>query len=216
VKRFGAWASTTPPPVGAELETRTPARPGSLASDLVLPLGQAVVTGMLVGTLAGFAARRLGFGGNVLELAGGVGLVAAVVAWMILLADHRKLLWGLEVITGLDLDRSGEVGPPGERVVVVNAARARAQAEKVVAEQEGRARRSEFARFVAGIPKTGTDVRAWEEVGLSRDRYREFRDVLIRLGWGRWNSVRQDGRVNERQGWRLVVPVAEILERIGD
>lgn len=122
-------------------------------------------------------------------------------------AFERRMAPHLDEI--LEASRAQPQDEPTERVVIINAAKA--QNEMAQAEEQERA--SQFKEFVANIPVRGTSMGAWESE-LGRDLYREYRDALIKLRWARWRSVREDGSVNETQGWVLARPVEEILERI--
>ena len=165
MKRFdgvAGWVPATPQaqaiPPGAVVTTEAPARPASFAADLLVPLGQAVITGLLLASLVTFAAARLGYGGDLLTWWGGWALAISAVTWAILLGQHRRLLWAVERVTGRDLDGDGKAGKPTERLVIVNAS----QAQQEAAEVERAKRRSAFAAFVAALPARGTDARAWE------------------------------------------------------
>ena len=96
---------------GGSYERRVPARVGTLRSDLVLPLGQAIVTA-LVGTILGVI-----LGGWRLGVAAG-GVMFAI-TWLLLLWDHRRAMWVVEYITGQDLDRDGAIGKPEPQQVRV-------------------------------------------------------------------------------------------------
>jgi hypothetical protein len=178
-------------------------------ADLLVPLGQAVITGALLAGVVVYIAARRDYDGDLLTLWAGVGLPASTLVWLVLLFDSRRLLRVVETLTGLDLDRDGHVGKPKERVVIVNAARGQVEA----AQRENAQRQSQFARWVAQLPTRGTAARTWERE-LGRETYQEWRDSLIRLGWAKWNSLRADGTPNERKGWTLVLPAAEILRRV--
>ena len=104
----------------AVVERRRPARPGSLESDLLVPLGQAAVSGVLVAGLAGGVAAWAGASRPLLTavLAGGVVLCAT---WAVAMLDRRELLWQVERMIHTDLDRDGTVGrPPVTTVEVVD------------------------------------------------------------------------------------------------
>lgn len=197
-----------------EVETVTPTRAADLVADLLVPLGQAVVTGVLLAALAVFLLGELApkLDIDTLKLWAGLALAIAAVAWLVLLGQTRRLLWTVEKLTGLDLDRDGTSGTPkpAERVVIVNAGQAKQEADQ----RERADRVSSFARFVSGLETRGTSMGAWES-DLGRDTYQDYRDALLRLGWARWKSVKQDGTANERQGWVLTLPAAEILRRVG-
>ena len=195
-------------------ETRIPARPADLVSDLLVPIGQAAVTGILLGTVltAGTVLLWPELDVNPLGLWAALTLGILTLAWLVLLLDHRRMLWAVERLINSDLDRDGARGEPEpqERIVVVNAAQSARRAEQQALAQ----RRSEFARFVSRIPVKGTSQRAWEgEIG--REQYQEWRDVLLQCRWAEWNSTKSDGTPNERKGWKLIADVDYILERIG-
>jgi hypothetical protein len=115
MKRYNGMPWVQPAQVGtmppAEVETTAPARPASFIADVVVPLVQAVVTGALVaGVVTAIAASR--GSGNLFALWGGLTLGISAIAWLVLLFDTRRLLWGIERLTGLDLDRDGTKGKP--------------------------------------------------------------------------------------------------------
>lgn len=212
---------------GASWESARPARPAEVGSDVFVPLGQSVITGLLVGALVTLLAGWVFH----VELAVfdtwvRVALLVTTGSWLLLLNAHRKLLWVIESIVGADVTGDGVTGPPPkvkERVVLLNAGGVQADAsrsEKQQAELEERegaavSRRSQFVGFVAGIPTVGTSMRAWEDVGLERELYQQFRDALIAARLASWRSTNEDGTVkNERLGWTLSVPPEWIIERV--
>lgn len=193
-------------PAGHELETAIPARPANLASDVAVPLLQAAVTGALVGLLALIAGSLARWDVDPLRLWAAVALAVAVVAWLVLLGQTRRLLWAVERLVGLDLDGDGRQGEPCERVVIVNGRRP----------GDRPARREELTGmmgFVARLQIKGAALRDWEGE-LGRDTYNRYRDALISSGWADWKSYGADGKPNERQGWDLTADVAEVLEHI--
>lgn len=207
----GQYTGSGELPPGSEMETAIPARPASFVADVVVPFVQALVTGALLAGLVVFALGELAPGWDVDPFKVWLGLALAITAltWLILLGQTRRLLWTIEKLTGLDLDGDQLAGKPTERVVIVGAGTAKEQATQRANEH----RASLFAQFVAGIPIKGTALRAWE-AEMGRETYGDYRDVLIRLGWAEWNSSKKDGSPNERQGWELTMPAADILERI--
>jgi len=81
-------------PAGANWERRSAARPGDLRGDLVLPLGQSLVTGLVGGLVGGI------LGGWTWAA---VAAVAAFgLAWLVLLAQTRQGLSTVEWVTGQD------------------------------------------------------------------------------------------------------------------
>ena len=102
---------------GATWERKEPARPADLAGDVLVPLAQAGVTGLVGGII----------GGLVGGLAAGavVGGLTFSTTWLVLLADHRRSLWLVERLTGRDLDPDGHVGAPARTVRVETIERTR-------------------------------------------------------------------------------------------
>lgn len=86
-----------------------PARPASVAADVAVPGLQALISGLIAGALT--LAGALAFDYR-LEYAGAVALAVLAIAWALLLADHRRLLWAVENLTRRDLDGDGETGKP--------------------------------------------------------------------------------------------------------
>ena len=112
------WATAEPGP-GGELQRES--RPADLVADLLVPLGQAGVTGSLVGGLIAYAVKALGYPGEILPLAGGLALAIAAGTWLLLLSDvRRRLLWAVERVTGQDLNHDGATGDPTKRVLEVH------------------------------------------------------------------------------------------------
>lgn len=199
--------------VHIERQPVTPVRVAGLVPDVVVPLAQALLTGALLAALVVFLLGELApnFDGNRWAVWFALALAITAAAWLLLLSDTRRLLWGIEVLTGQDLDGDAQIGRPEveEKLVIVNAE----QSAQKSAQREKSERASEFYRFVADLPARGTAARSWEKK-LGRDVYQQYRDALIRLGWARWNSVNDDGTPNERRGWTLTEPVPDILRRI--
>jgi hypothetical protein len=197
-------------PPSAGMTATAPARPAAFGADLFVPIGQALVTGLLIGGLVAFLVARIlpGWGG-VLDLWLGLGLAIAAGVWVLLLRESRALLWQSEKILGVDLNGDGAKGPPAERVIIANAAAGQREA----AQREAAGNASGFARFVGALAVKGTAERTWEPI-LTRPVYQQYRDVLIRLGWAKWKSIDRDGRPNETKGWKLTQDPAEIIKRI--
>lgn len=102
---FGAEAI----PAGSEYVRKRPVRDASLEGDVTVPGLQSLFTGVTGGVAIGALAaifhvpRPFPIG-----LAGGAGVLA--VCWLVLLKEHRSLLWEVEKILNTDLDHDGRVG----------------------------------------------------------------------------------------------------------
>jgi len=197
---------------GAGLTMTTPARPPGFIADVVVPFFQCMVTGLLFSSLVTFLVSLTEYDGKLTPLWLGLMLAVATVAWLFLLVDSRRLLRVVEQLTGLDLDGDGFKGQPPvqERYIPLNPTASRQDAARVAEAQERGRVASELGAFVVKLPHVGTDQRTWE-TRIGRDKYTAFRDLLIEMGWATWNHAR-----DKRQGWRLVLPVRTILQRIGD
>lgn len=104
---------TWSPPI--EHETAIPSRAPNLAGDLLVPLGQATVTGLLAGTLLSLALVGLNFPAPAWHVWIGASLLATTCSWVVLLVEHRRLLWRVETLVGYDLNHDGVVGSPEKR-----------------------------------------------------------------------------------------------------
>lgn len=207
------WATTQgQDPTGGGLARTEPARAAGLVPDLLVPLGQAVVTGALGAGLVVFAISELApnWDGSGLKAWAGLGLAIAAVAWGVLLGQTRRLLWAIETRTGLDLDRDGATGRPGvDRLLVLNGAKLKKDKE----DQQRQQATAEFQAFLKLLPIQGTSLRVWAP-DIGRAQYIEYRDWLLDHGLARWNSYREDGTPNETQGWTLTTPVDTICKAL--
>ncbi len=99
-------------PAGAEYERRRPARDANLESDVFSPALQSLITGVTAGVCGAAATAMSGLDQHpaVVGLTAGTAILS--VTWIVLLRDHRALLWEVERIVGADLDEDGHIGPP--------------------------------------------------------------------------------------------------------
>lgn len=173
---------------------------------MFVPLGQALVSGVILGLAIG-AIGWLAWDWDLL-IGWAVATICGVgVSWLIALNASRGTLWRIERATGLDLDQDGAVGQPEPEAhpLVVNGYQSRhAQAQDARDEAEERLRR-ELSDFVRACGSGDTSMRRFEK-HMSREQYQRFRDVLIKSGWARWKNPR-----DMRQGWELTAPASEVL-----
>jgi len=90
-----------------EARVETPTRAPEPAGDVLVPLLQALISGTLGAILAAVLLRGREAGTWL-----SVGAVVAASVWLLLLADHRRLLRTVETWTRQDLDRDGAIGQP--------------------------------------------------------------------------------------------------------
>ncbi|GAB4440011.1 MAG: hypothetical protein Kow0031_21940 [Anaerolineae bacterium] len=89
---------------------KTPVRKMELMADVVVPMAQATISGLMIGGLSTplFAAAQ-----NVPWYAGiYLGGISVGLVWVFRLATSRETLWVVEELTGADLDNDGHTGPP--------------------------------------------------------------------------------------------------------
>jgi len=185
-------------PGTSSYELQRPTRQPALESDVWVPLAQGLITALLLGTSA-----------SILLWAGwGVALwptfpvatsAAAMLTWLWRMGAVGETLWTIERTLGVDLDGDEVVGEPEAHIVTINGGPPPDPAARL---------RAEFVNFIKGCCAGDTSLRRWEAAGMSRERYQEFRDRLIKAGFAQWNSD------DKRQGWKLTAPANHIIERI--
>ncbi len=186
-------------------EQMQPARAGSVHADVLVPLFQAVITGVFVAAAATVASWYLATRNITINLyifAGSFILVAAFV-WVKLLADHNRLLWHVERLTGRDFDGDGYIGEPPEREpdqVVVVVRRPQKEGENVEFLHYGvhRAALEKFAR--AALRGESLAVNRWTGSGapFSRGEYENLRAAL-----------KSDGLLRTEKGKMVLTPRGE-------
>jgi hypothetical protein len=98
-----------PAPAYSKYERRQPARPATWESDVLVPLAQSAMWGVIGGLLSiGLPAFAhwpwwTPFPAFVLSTS---------VAWWIISSDHHRALWIVEKMTGRDIDGDGHTGAP--------------------------------------------------------------------------------------------------------
>lgn len=103
------------------LERQAPSREPSTAADVAVPLQQSMVCGAFGAVLAAAIVALVTKDAQLILLATGIGgFGVAATAWVVLLADHRALLWSIERATRTDLDGDGRVGPQELRIEVAH------------------------------------------------------------------------------------------------
>jgi hypothetical protein len=212
VKKFNratAWPQSEE--AGPKRTSSAPSRPPTFIGDVLVPLVQALVTGGFLGGLLVLVLYVFGVEGDLGAVWSIATLALASMAWVILLGQHRKLLWATEELVGADLDGDDQAGEPRERLVFVNRQRARQQ----TARERQRDEWETFTRFVRELGHRGTTMAAWERV-IGRERYCEYRDALLDYGFARWRSYNADGGPNTSQGWELTATPAEVLASLSE
>jgi hypothetical protein len=193
MKRYNgatAWpAQQAAPAYQGDIESQTPAREASLAADLLVPLGQAMVSGALG---SGLIVLALGSVAPSLEVDGFrlwalSALVISTATWWILLCQTRSLLWAKEKRTGIDLDGDGIVGPPVAlppiQVEVTSGQK------QVYLDLPGKPEAlAMLARGVLAGRPMAEDSWSGRAGPFSRSEFRAIRDTLIERGLATWRN----------------------------
>ncbi len=98
-------------PAGVEWERRRPVRSAAVESDVVTPVLQSAISGLVIGVVASVVAVVASVPRPVL-IGVGAGSGVLAVTWGVLLGEHRRLLWEVERIIGADVDGDGVAGDP--------------------------------------------------------------------------------------------------------
>ena len=168
----------------------------TMQAAVTIPLAQAAVTGGLTAAVVMSAAALTGAP----ALTGlAAGMAATLAEWMTLTRQWRALVWGVETISGCDVDGDGHIGEPEPQEP--------ARVDVWLHRPNGATRRAlpvtreQLTAWASGIASgLSLSEPTWTGSGkpFSRAEYRGFRDALIRYGWAQW----RDPNVPQ-QGWEL-------------
>jgi hypothetical protein len=195
-----------PAPSGWEVSRWTPARAPTPASDLAVPLGQALGLALAVGIGGGLVAWALSWSWRVVALAAGATLVLAVL-WRLRVADG--LLQVVETAIGKDLTGDGRIGRPVVAYGLANPAVARAAVARETRQAADDARLQELLAFADKCYLVGCSEAAHGVTASGPDRaaFVEKRDALLRLGVAAWRHPDRP-----KAGWRMAVDQARARE----
>lgn len=207
--RLTATGTAPAGPVMVEQEWKQPRAAQTTAGDVAVPLLQAAITAAALALFAAFVAWRMG--GDVLTWTSGAFVAGLLGAWLWRLGIASQLLWLVEKITHRDLDGDGAEGEPVDdsHGMEVNAPAARAEVAAHVSRRARAERLEDLLAFVTRCATVGTSERA---LGIrpgtdARTQYQARRDVLIRLGIGKWKDA-----ARPQAGWSLTVALDEATE----
>ena len=192
-----------------ETITATPssATPGSLAEQWAIPMLQALTAGVFVGAITAAVAYAFFTTDKGLAVKVGlvVGLVAAGLLYLSLLADARALLWAITE-TPAATRPTPPTAQPRDRLVLVNPPRPETVQRRLQERADGE-RQVRFASFVRACERS-TARRSLLAAGFGEGELAEFVAILRRLG------LAQDRGPDPRGGWELTRPAAEIVEHL--
>lgn len=198
-------------PAFQEATRQTPARPATLESEFWVPLFQALGCGLAVG---GPLVLLCHFQGWPSDLALFAGVTVAPIAWIVLLADHRRLLWQTDTIRGIAADPEPPLELPPAQTVL----------ELTTQDERGRLAKMQYVDLPAGITEAqivtfaaaviGGDTLAqgrWTGGGnpFSRAQYDALMARLQRAGLVDWKSgTPAQGRELTPRGHRVLSKMA--------
>ena len=184
-----------------------PVRDPGLGSDFVLPLLQAVATGVLVGGLAMIS----GVGGGGWRAFWLAFLVVALLAWFWTLSVARDTLWRLESVLQKDFDGDGVAGAPvPERPVV----RVEVEAGNTLqfVDFHGLTDVAQLQTFASLALEGRLNEREIKAVlGLARSDWQALRDDLLARGLLAWNNSQ-----SKRHGVALTRRGADVVHGVLD
>lgn len=181
------------------IERETPARAPDFRADVLVPLAQAAISGLIAGGLWAGGAAKLGadfwtvFSASVAIFGGA--------AWFILLRDHRRSLWTTE----RRLPTEAEEVPPAPRrpdYVIMDAG-------KGAEDNRRRQADAEIARVIDFITVAGlgtTSVKAMADHGFTRSEVEALRGVLFGVGVADWKPG------GKAEGWGLTMPTEDAID----
>ena len=188
------------PPGTVEIERPT-ARP-TLEGMVLVPFFQAIIIGVTVGLLITWALVDWLKALDGWWPAGGLLVLACFgLAFVGKVANAEATLWTVERIIGADITGDQVVGKPSAHDHIIIAGPG---ASTMTPEERLRA---EFTQFIQGCA-VDTSMRRWERI-IGREKYQQWRNGLIRLGWAEW--IKDD---EPKQGWKLTRPPNEIIEAV--
>lgn len=192
--------------VGESAREYAPRRWPGVTPDVVTPLLQAVVTGLLLAMIA------TGVLWGVFELAfaqtfGVSFCVSVTLAWFWRLGVVTETLWDVEERTGLDLDRDGVVGRPGPQTVRLEIVRGNHTQYVDIDGLEDSRRLRTLA--ILALTNRLSERAVNREFGWSRDRWVGVRDGLVERKWAKW-----DGDPGSTQGIIFTDEGREIMQEV--
>ena len=183
-----------------EIVNTTPHREPNAGSDLLVPLGQAVITAgiaaLVVGVLGAIAGR-----GDVLRLVGVAFVGVLAVAWLWRLGVVDSLLSVVERITQ-EIDGDEEEAEDPAHAMLENPNQARQTAGRIAEQHAGAIKTAELLSFLTRCAVVGTSE---GKLGIgtspqARAHYAALRDALIDLGIGAWRDPNR-----RAAGWLLTM-----------
>jgi hypothetical protein len=190
-------------PAGVEWEKKMPAREANMQSDVFVPLVQSLVTGLCAGVGCG----------AIWDIPVGlvIGAASTGICWLLLMGEHRRLLWIIETIKGVDLDGDGEIGEPTTTRIEVDITDGK---KKRAINIDFGFPQEKFVIFAKGIlAGKSTSVNTWTGSGklFSDTEFDNLRDELIARRLAHWKNPEHHnlGWKFNKVGFRVLCRVVE-------
>ena len=215
-RRYPADAPTATVTPGAtnitsEVVNERPARDPKLESEVLVPLGQTLITSVIVGIVASIAVYLFDWPWR---WALGIFGLAIIVTWLWRLGVGDQALWIVERVIHTDITGDGHEGKPPEaeapEVLPVNTGKARSDGRAIAQAKLDAAAQDGVIAFFRKCLKNGTSEEDHNaDSPGKREKHNETRDLLMRLGLATWNSPTQ-----HTLGWSLTADEARAVDVI--
>jgi hypothetical protein len=177
-------------PAGVKMKRQRPARAATVPSDVFVPCAQSIISGLLamlaVGTIAALAkVEKAGLVG----IGAGTGLM--LVAWVILLWQHRSLLWERETITGPDLNGDGEIGRPSTTNLEITIPATKEKGQQIMILRDLEATPQQLRIWAAGMLAGRMSENDWcvgKAKMFQRPQFKKLRQQFIDRGLMIWKD----------------------------
>ena len=181
--------------VAGMYEQLEPAREGSIHSDVLVPLYQALITGLFAGAIAAMLTWAfITENGEYAFYAGStVSVLVSAAVWFSLLQDHKRMLWRVERMVGKDFDGDGIVGEPDRLVVEIQERGSYGERTEFVHLDVDRNRFLDFVRGVLGGEPISVARWTGERGIFRRGEFETIRGELLKRGILRWRGARNHG-----------------------
>lgn len=205
MKKLDSSAFIMTPTAPGSTELREPIRAMTAESEIVVPVGQAVITGLLVMALAVVIAF-VPLPWVVFAL---LFVLVTLILWLLLIVDGRRLLWRIERTFGADLDGDGAQGPPAEPQMFRIELSERTPAGQRTAWLDVPGTTDTFATVcqsaLSGLPLSEA---RWTGTGnpYARSQWAALRDTMLDRGLWEWMNPKA-----RAQGLRLTAAGRHVL-----
>jgi hypothetical protein len=195
-------------PAFTEAHRTSPARPASTESDVVVPLLQSLITGVIVGLPAGTLITLVCRWPWWSAPAIAVGVIIPAV-WLHRLSAHTRALWTVEKIIQRDVDSDGNIGQPDVVELRAEIHDRRQDHHNTIWRVTFPGDLRRLRRFAAAIEYGSVKFSERDALACGYTRFEELRDLFILNGWAEWRDPQA-----HQQGVTLTPAGESIVEQI--